>query len=58
MRTNLHRGAVATAYQFTMVVGIMLLPIAVAVRRTVGVTLPLHRVIAPVLAAYERDQDE
>ena len=58
MRSNLHRGAVATAYQLTMMTGIMLLPFAVVVRRTVGVTLPLHRIIAPILAAYEAATDD
>lgn len=58
MRTHLHRTAVVAAYQTSMTIGILLLPIAVALRRTFGVRLPLHRVIEPVLRAYEADSDE
>lgn len=58
MRAHLHRTAVFTAYQTSVAIGIVLLPLAVALRRTVGIKLPLHRVIEPVLRAYEADAGE
>lgn len=53
MRNHLHRTAIFAAYQATVAMGILLLPVAVALHRTTGVRLPLHRVIDPVLRAYE-----
>ncbi|XVH31511.1 hypothetical protein ACNS7O_14135 [Haloferacaceae archaeon DSL9] len=44
-------------YQFTVVLGIILFPLAIATRR-VGVTLPVRRLIAATEAAYERTADE
>ncbi len=55
MRTYLRRVAVATAYQLTVALGLLLFPVALVLRRTVGVGLPLNRLLDRVLAAYESD---
>jgi len=53
MRSIIQRATVFMLYQLSILSGIVLLPVAVAMRR-VGVTLPLHRVIDRVGDAYER----
>jgi hypothetical protein len=53
MRSIIQRATVLMLYQLSILSGIVLLPVAVAMRR-VGVTLPLHRVIDRVGDAYER----
>ncbi len=53
MRNYLHRTAVIAAYQAAIAVGILMLPLAVALQRTTGLRLPLHRVLGPALRAYE-----
>jgi hypothetical protein len=52
MASSLYRGAVFALYQFSVLLGIMLLPVALAARQ-VGVTLPVHKVIDRLGAAYE-----
>lgn len=51
------RATLFTLYQFTIAVGILLMPLAVAVRQ-LGVPMPLHRVVETVEAAYERTGTE
>lgn len=58
MRTQLHRGATYTAYQTSVMLGIALLPLAVQLRRTTGIALPLHRLIDRTRRAYERNRGE
>lgn len=53
MRTRIHRSAVFAAYQTSVMLGIVLLPLAVMLRRTVGIVLPIHRLLEPVRQAYE-----
>lgn len=53
MESRLYRAAVFVVYQVSLLVGIMLLPLALAARQ-VGVTLPVHRVVDRLGAAYER----
>lgn len=53
MRTQLHRGVTYTAFQTSVMLGIALLPLAVMIRRTTGVVLPLHRMIDRTRRAYE-----
>ena len=35
--------------------GILLLPLAVGLNRSVGVDIPLHRILTPLRRAYEAD---
>jgi len=53
MRIQLQRATVFVLYQLSLLVGITLLPIALAMRR-VGVVLPVHRVVDRLETAYER----
>ena len=46
--------AAFAAYQSTVVLGIALLPLALAARR-LGVTLPVHRLIERTESAYQND---
>lgn len=47
-----YRATLFALYQFTIAVGIALMPVALAARRT-GVTLPVHRVVDELGDAYE-----
>ena len=58
MRTQLNRGATYTAYQTSVILGIALLPLAVQLRRTTGIVLPIHRLIDRARSAYENERDE
>jgi len=49
----LHRASVFVLYQLSLLVGIMLLPIAIGLRRA-GLSLPIHRVIERLGTAYDR----
>lgn len=40
-------------YQLSVAVGIALLPLALAVRQ-LGISIPVHRVVESLAAAYER----
>lgn len=53
MRSRLQRATVFVLYQLSLLAGILLLPVALLVRR-VGLTLPVHRVVDRVGSAYER----
>lgn len=47
------RATLFVLYQLSIVLGIALLPVALAVRRA-GVPLPIHRVVERLGDAYER----
>lgn len=53
MRTRLHSAAVFVLYQLSLFAGILLLPVALALRQ-VGLTLPIHRAVDRFGEAYER----
>lgn len=53
MITRLHRAILFALYQTTVFVGLLMLPVALVMRR-VGLTLPIHRLIARAERAYER----
>lgn len=55
MREYARHFAVAAAYQLTVAFGLLLFPLALALRRTVGIGLPINRVLDRVHAAYESD---
>jgi hypothetical protein len=52
MTTRLYQYALLTAYQFALVLGIAMLPLALLTRR-VGVTPPVDPLIDRLGAAYE-----
>ncbi|MEM4780704.1 MAG: hypothetical protein QXG03_03970 [Halalkalicoccus sp.] len=52
MIATLSRAALFALYQTTVAFGLFMLPLAVAMKR-VGLTLPVHRLIARVERAYE-----
>ena len=52
MRTTMQRALVFVLYQLSLLAGIVLLPVALAMRQ-VGVTLPVHRVVDRLEATYE-----
>jgi len=52
MRANLRRATLFVLYQLSLLAGILLLPVALALRR-VGVTLPVHRLVDWLGAAYD-----
>lgn len=56
MRTQLHRGVTYTAFQTSLMLAIALLPLALMVRRTTGVVLPLHRLVDRTRRAYDADR--
>jgi len=47
-----YRAALFALYQLSIAAGIALLPLALAVRR-VGLTLPVHRLVAGLGSKYE-----
>ena len=53
MRKYLRRLAVTTVYQTTVTLGLLLFPLALALRQTTGIRLPIHRILDPLLQAYE-----
>ncbi|PSP50214.1 hypothetical protein BRC67_09760 [Halobacteriales archaeon QH_3_68_24] len=53
MRIRLQRATVFVLYQLSLLVGIVLLPMALAMRR-IGIVLPVHRVVDRLETAYER----
>ena len=57
MAPTVYRATVFALYQFSLLLGIVLLPVALVTRR-VGVTLPIHRVIDRLGAAYEAASTE
>jgi hypothetical protein len=52
MSTRLRRAVLLTLYQFSLLAGVLLLPLALAARR-VGVTVPFDRVIQRLDAALD-----
>ena len=52
MATSLYRAFVFALYQFSLVLGIALLPVALAANRA-GVSLPLGRLVDRLDAAHE-----
>lgn len=53
MAVRVRRTALFAAYQLSVMLGIMLMPLALLLRRSVGVALPVRRVLDPVRRAYE-----
>ncbi|WP_193767633.1 hypothetical protein [Halorientalis pallida] len=53
METRLHSGLLFALYQLSLMLGIVLMPLALVTSRF-GVTLPIHRMIDRLGAAYER----
>ena len=53
METHLHRVGLAVLYQVTLLVGIVLLPVALVARR-IGVGVPYHRFLESLKGAYDR----
>jgi|APHM01.1.fsa_nt_gi hypothetical protein len=56
MIDRLRRYALFALYQATLVVGIAMLPLAVALDR-VGLTLPMHRLVATLGGALDAAQE-
>lgn len=56
MHERLTRPMLFGAYQLSLLIGILLLPVAVVAGR-LGVTLPIHRVIQTLERAHERARD-
>ncbi|WP_181687189.1 hypothetical protein [Halorhabdus salina] len=56
METYLYRASLFVLYQLTLLVGILLLPIALLARR-VGFNLPVDRLVTRVGNAYDRAAD-
>jgi hypothetical protein len=57
MASRLYRGTLFALYQVTLMFGIMLLPVALVMRQF-GFTLPIHRMIDRLGAAYENTTSE
>ncbi|QPV62671.1 hypothetical protein I7X12_18390 [Halosimplex litoreum] len=52
MRTTLNRAIVFALYQLTLFAGILLLPLALVMRKA-GISLPVHRAVSRVNETYE-----
>jgi len=52
MPTTLHRAFVFALYQLTLFAGILLMPLALVMRKA-GVTLPVHRAVDRVNETYD-----
>lgn len=57
METRLQSGLLFALYQLSLMFGILLMPLAFLTSRF-GVTLPVHRVVDRLGAAYERTSME
>jgi len=53
MESRLYRALVFAMYQFSLLAGIALMPVAL-VARQVGLPFPIHRVVTRLGEAYER----
>jgi hypothetical protein len=53
MLDDIHRGATFLLYQFTLLVGILAMPVALGARR-LGLTLPVRRLIESAERTYQR----
>lgn len=49
----MHRGVTFVLYQLTLMLGILMMPVALFTRR-LGVTLPVNRIVDAAGTAYER----
>lgn len=56
MRTQLQRALVFVLYQVSLFAGIVLLPVALLMRR-LGLGLPVHRVVDRLESTYEHTKD-
>ncbi|WP_049930530.1 hypothetical protein [Halosimplex carlsbadense] len=52
MRSTLNRATVFALYQLTLLAGILLLPLALVMRKA-GITLPVHRAVSRANETYE-----
>jgi hypothetical protein len=50
---RLYRATLFALYQFTLLVGIVLMPLALVVKR-IGIRLPVDRAVLGLKSAYER----
>ncbi|WP_246982161.1 hypothetical protein [Halorientalis marina] len=57
MESRLYRGTLLALYQFSLLLGITLLPIAL-VARQFGVALPVHWMITRLGEAYEETAEQ
>ena len=57
MAPSLYRATVLTLYQFSIVLGIALLPLALAANRA-GVPLPVGRIVERLHSAYQRQSEK
>ena len=55
MITSVYRATLFALYQLCIVIGILVMPLAIAAQQA-GVTLPIHRVLANVEKAYEANR--
>jgi len=53
MESRLYRTTLLALYQFSLLLGILMMPLALVARK-VGLTLPVHRLVARLGDAYER----
>jgi len=53
METYLYRAGLSVLYHVTLLVGIMLLPVALLARK-IGVPLPYHRFLGSLKDAYDQ----
>ena len=53
MIRSAYRATLFALYQFSILVGILLMPLALATRRF-GINIPAHRVVDSLGSAYER----
>ena len=56
MHTHLRSATMFVLYQLSLLAGIVLLPMALAMRK-VGLELPVHRIIDRVGTAYEQTSE-
>lgn len=57
MRSTVYRAAAFVMYQFSLLAGIALFPMAVLMRQ-VGITLPVHRMVSRAGDVYDRIDSE
>jgi hypothetical protein len=57
MESRLHRATLFALYQLSVLLGIAFLPVALVARQA-GVTLPIHRTIERLGAAYEQTTEQ
>ncbi|MDG5776055.1 hypothetical protein VB773_14760 [Haloarculaceae archaeon H-GB2-1] len=57
MESYLSRAALFALYQFSLLVGIVMLPIALATQRF-GVALPVHRLVSRLGDAYDETRSD